>query len=145
MPRRAADREVRQDGGSPGNQLLGAGPAGAADSEAISDDGDTGMTHFRSDQQDVKNLDDLLNRSCRPATPSKGASTPTTSSWTPQDFAGVLTSCPTIDAPSTSPSTAKSPQRPLELTNKPWPRSLCGSVARTRAAHQPAIAFEFWV
>jgi hypothetical protein len=28
-------------------------PAGTADNEAISDDGDAGMTHFGSDQQGV--------------------------------------------------------------------------------------------
>lgn len=36
--------------------------AGAADNDAIGDDGDAGMTRFGSDQQGVGNLDDLSNQ-----------------------------------------------------------------------------------
>jgi hypothetical protein len=65
--------------------------SGAADSEAISDDGDAGMAHFGIDQQGLEDLDDLLNRSCPPCYLQQGrVYTNLLKPDTHHDFAGAL-------------------------------------------------------
>jgi hypothetical protein len=79
-------------------------PAGATDSEAISDDGDAGMTHFGSDQQGVENLDDLSNRSCPPCyLPQGRVCTNRLNPDTHHDFAGALGDALTTNNPNGRP------------------------------------------
>jgi hypothetical protein len=65
-------------------------PAGTADNDAISDDGDAGMAHFGSINR-RRNLDDLPNRPCLPSHHQQGrVSTNHLKPDTHHDFAGTL-------------------------------------------------------